>query len=55
MTTTERVASVFDFSKWSHFTKVLNIIAWVLRFVNNCRKSSVPTQICFQQICILFY
>ena len=41
MTTTERVASVFDFSKWSHFTKVLNIIAWVLRFVNNSKHGSI--------------
>ena len=41
MNTTERVASVFDFSKWSHFTKVLNIIAWVLRFVNNSKHGSI--------------
>ena len=32
---------VFDFSRWSKFQKALNIVAWTLRFINNCKLESV--------------
>ena len=35
------VSQVFDFSRWSKFQKALNIVAWTLRFIDNCKPHSV--------------
>ncbi|XP_068234171.1 uncharacterized protein [Palaemon carinicauda] len=32
---------LFEFTRWSSFTKALNVVGWVLRFVGNCRPSSL--------------
>ncbi|XP_066958212.1 uncharacterized protein [Macrobrachium rosenbergii] len=32
---------LFEFSRWSSFPKALNIVGWVLRFVGNCKASSL--------------
>ena len=40
MTVIEKTPSVFDFRKWSSFTKILNVVAWVFRFVNNSKCNS---------------
>ncbi|XP_064102656.1 uncharacterized protein LOC135212813 [Macrobrachium nipponense] len=32
---------LFEFSRWSSFLKALNVVGWVLRFVGNCRASSL--------------
>ena len=29
--------SLFEFDRWSHFSKAQHIVAWVLRFVHNCK------------------
>ena len=36
MTVNEKATSVFDFRRCSYFTKVMNIVAWVRRFILNC-------------------
>ena len=33
-------SQVFDFSRWSKFQKAINIVAWVRRFINNCKSPS---------------
>lgn len=37
MTVNEGTTPVFEFNRWSDFTKVMNIIAWVRRFIHNCK------------------
>lgn len=37
LTVNEKASSVFDFSRCSDFTKVMNIVAWVRRFIHNCK------------------
>ncbi|XP_076037767.1 uncharacterized protein LOC143023139 [Oratosquilla oratoria] len=37
LTVNEKATSVFDFSRYSEFSKVMNIVAWVKRFINNCK------------------
>lgn len=37
MTVNERATSIFDFSRYSDFTKVMDIVAWVRRFIHNCK------------------
>ncbi|XP_066958114.1 uncharacterized protein [Macrobrachium rosenbergii] len=32
---------LLEFSRWSSFPKALNIVGWVLRFVGNCKASSL--------------
>ena len=32
---------VFEFSRYSSFQKVLNVVAWVMKFINNVRPQSV--------------
>ncbi|XP_076038999.1 uncharacterized protein LOC143024115 [Oratosquilla oratoria] len=37
LTVNERATSVFGFSRYSEFSKVMNIVAWVKRFIINCK------------------
>ena len=37
----EPFPQVFEFSRWSRFPLTLNIVAWTLRFINNCKPHSV--------------
>ncbi|XP_076047992.1 uncharacterized protein LOC143029232 [Oratosquilla oratoria] len=37
LTVNEKATSVFDFSRYSEFSKVMNIVAWVKRFIINCK------------------
>ena len=30
-----------DWSCWGHFTKALNVFAWVIRFVSNCKPHAI--------------
>lgn len=41
MTVNEKATSVFDFSRYSDFTKILNIVAWVRRFIHNCKPNGI--------------
>ncbi|KAK3878755.1 hypothetical protein Pcinc_016567 [Petrolisthes cinctipes] len=34
---TEAHSSVFEFSRYSGFCKAVNVVAWVLRFIRNCK------------------
>lgn len=37
MSVNEGNTPVFEFNRWSDFTKVMNIVAWVRRFIDNCK------------------
>ena len=39
MTVNEKATSVFDFRRCNDFTKVMNIVDWVRRFILNCRSN----------------
>lgn len=35
---TEAFSSVFEFTRYGSFCKAVNVVAWVLRFVHNCKR-----------------
>lgn len=34
--------NLFDIKRWNNFSKALNIVAWVLRFINNSQPGCIP-------------
>lgn len=40
MNVIEQATPAFDFNKWRDFAKMMNITAWVLRFINNSKPNS---------------
>lgn len=39
MAVNEEATSVFNFCRFSDFTKVMNVVAWVRRFIHNCKNN----------------
>ena len=37
LTVTVSHSSVFKFSRWGEFCKAVSVVAWVLRFIHNCK------------------